>query len=121
MSGWGLSVTGLDETLRLLEQVQAFWDEETGQAYVVAPTVSYAIHQESGTSNIEARPFMAPAAERVNANPETMLARYDTAAPDAGPVETLAIAVQNEAKRIADRKDVRDTGTLIASITYEEP
>jgi len=34
-------------------------------------------------------------------------------------VETLAIAVQNEAKRIADHKGVRDTGALIGSITYE--
>ena len=49
-----------------------------------------------------------------------MLEKYGGEASGAGPVETLAIAVQNEAKRIADQKNVRDTGALIASITYEE-
>jgi len=114
------SITGIADSIGALEAVTAFFDETTNAAYVVAPTVSYAVYQERGTSSIEARPFMGPAAERVNANTAAMHAQYAGAAPDAGPVEVLAIAIQNEAKKIADRKDIRDTGTLINSIAYAE-
>jgi len=117
---WGISLSGLDQALAALEAAQMAWDDETGTVYIAAPTVSYAVQQEQGTSSIEARPFMRPAAERVATNMETMHDRYASEAPDAGPVEVLAIAVQNEAKKIADRKDIRDTGALIASITYAE-
>lgn len=111
---------GVDATLDMFDEVQAQWDEETDQVMIVAPTVNYAVYQERGTTDIDARPYMRPAADRVNANPEAMLARYGSAAPDAGTIETLAIALQNEAKKIADRKGVRDTGALINSITYEQ-
>ena len=116
--GWGMTLTGLTSAMDLLESVKMQWDGS--ELYIVGPTVSYAVYQEKGTSDIEARPFMRPAAERVRANAQTMLAQYGPQAPQAGPVETLAIAVQNESKRIADRKDVRDTGALISSITYEQ-
>jgi hypothetical protein len=114
---WGLSIAGVSSAIDLLEQVTVEYD--TGTVYIAAPTVNYAVEQERGTRYIDARPYMRPAAERVRANPEMMIERYGTAAADAGPVETLAIAVQNEAKKIADQKDVRDTGALINSITYE--
>jgi len=116
--GWGISVTGIASSLDLLESVKMQWNDDA--LIIVAPTVNYAVYQERGTSNIDARPFMRPAAERVRANTSTMLERYGAAAPDAGPVETLAVAVQNEARQIADSKGVRDTGALISSITYEE-
>lgn len=114
---FGISALGIASTLDLLESVKMRWSDD--ELYVVGPTVSYAIYQELGTSDIEARPYMRPAAERVAANPAAMLEKYGATAPDAGPVETLAIAVQNEAKKIADAKGVRDTGALINSITYE--
>jgi hypothetical protein len=65
---------------------------------------------------------MQPAAERVEANPQAMLQKYAGGVPDSeeAVVDGLAIAVQNEAKRVADEKDIRDTGALIASITYEQ-
>lgn len=115
-----LKLAGVDATLDLFESVRTSWNDEAEEVYIVAPTVNYAVYQERGTVDIDARPFMKPAAERVDANPEAMLKRYGAAAPNAGPVETLAIAVQNESKRIASRKDVRETGALIASITYEQ-
>jgi len=115
--GWGISVTGITSTLDLFDSLKTRWDGDT--LYLVAPSVSYAVYQERGTSDIDARPFMRPAAEKVRQSPEAMLKQYEAAAPKAGPVETLAIAVQNEAKKIADRKGVRDSGTLISSITYE--
>jgi len=115
-----LNVTGIGGAINVLEDVRGFWSDEADKAFIVAPTVNYAIYQEKGTSSIDARPFMRPAAEKVNANPKAMIEKYGAAAPDAGPVETLAIAVQNEAKKIADAKGVRDTGALINSIAYEE-
>lgn len=117
MSGWGTSITGFGEVINILEEIQVQLDDDA--VYVAGPTVNYAIHQELGTTSIEARPFLRPASERVSENKESMLERYWSVAPDAGPVEVIAIAVQNEAKIIADQKDVRDTGALIASITYE--
>jgi len=118
MGGWGLSVTGISSALEMFDSVKMRWNDD--ELYLVGPTVSYAVYQEQGTSSIEARPFMRPAAERVRSDPEAMLTKYGPQTPQAGPVETLAIAVQNEAKRIADRKGVRDTGTLISSITYQQ-
>ena len=117
---FGLQVVGVNATLDLLKETRSFWSDTDDAAYVVAPLVSYAVEQEKGTSSFRARPFMRPAARRVDENKEAMLDRYGSAAPRAGPVETLAIAVQNEAKKIADRKDIRDTGQLINSITFEE-
>jgi TRAP-type uncharacterized transport system substrate-binding protein len=117
---WGLDVIGLTSTMDLFAQVRAAWNDEADAVYIAAPTVNYAVYQERGTSDIDARPFMRPAADRVNANPEAMIERYGSAAPTAGPVETLAIAVQNEAKKIADEKEIRDTGALINSISYAE-
>lgn len=114
---WGASVSGVDTVLDALEAIRITFEDDI---YVAGPTVEYAIFQERGTADIEARPFMRPAAERVQANPQAMLEKYGRETPSAGPAETLAIAVQNEAKRIADQKNVRDTGALIASITYEE-
>lgn len=115
---FSISVTGISAALDLFESVRMQWDDDT--LYIAAPTVDYAVYQEQGTSHIDARPFMRPAAEAVAADPERFLNKYGPQTPQAGPIETLAIAVQNEAKIIADRKGVRDSGTLINSITYEE-
>lgn len=115
-----MNVTGIAGVTELLETIKVNWSEETGKAYIVAPTVNYAVYQELGTTYIDARPYMRPAAEKVQADIPGMLSQYSAAAPDAGTVETLAIAVQNEAKKIADAKGVRETGSLIKSISYEE-
>jgi len=119
MPGWGLTLTGIDTVFNLFEVLKSQWEDDT--LYIVAPTVNYAVYQERGTSDIEARPFMAPAAERVMANPQAMIAKYaqEPVTDEESLVKTLAIAVQNEAKRIANRKGVRDTGALINSITFE--
>lgn len=122
MSGWGMSITGLAETIDLFRQIQMQWSGDT--LYVAGPTVKYAVHQELGTSSIEARPFMGPAAERVQADPETYAQEMaasqgiDISSRD-GLVRALALAVQAEGKRIANQKGVRDTGALIASISIE--
>jgi hypothetical protein len=118
--GFSMNVTGITAAVDLFKSVKTRWDDVNDRTIIVAPTVNYAIYQEIGTSDIDARPFMRPAAEKVEATPEAMLEKYGSQAPNAGPVETLAIAVQNEAKKIADRKGVRDTGALINSITYGE-
>jgi hypothetical protein len=82
-------------------------------------------YQERGTSSIEARPYMRPAAERVQADPEAYARRVassqgiDLSSED-GLLRAVALAVQNEGKRIANQKGIRDTGALIASISIEK-
>lgn len=123
MSGWGVSLVGFGEVVGLLRDLQMQW--RGGTLYIVGPTVEYAIYHELGTSKMEARPFVRPAAERVQNDPK----RYATEmasthgidiSTEEGFVRALALAVQNEAKHIADQKDIRDTGDLIASITIEK-
>jgi hypothetical protein len=123
MSGWGTTVTGLANAVDVLEAVKMQWDGDT--LFVAGPTVNYAVFQERGTSDIEARPFMAPAAARVQADPEHYAQRMASThgidiSSDDGFVRALALAVQDEGKRIADQKDIRDTGQLIASISIEQ-
>lgn len=123
MSGWGTTIAGLASTVDIFDSIKAQWEGET--LYLAGPTVSYAVYQEQGTSTIEARPFVKPAAERVQADPgryaQQMAATQGIdISNEAGFVKALALAVQNEAKRIANEKGVRDTGDLIASISIEQ-
>jgi hypothetical protein len=123
MSGWGTTLVGLDAVMDLFEEIKVQYDG--GSVYVAGPTVDYAVHNEYGTSKMEARPFVRPAAERVQADPERyareMAATHGiNITNEEGLVRALALAVQDQAKRIADRKEIRDTGTLIASITIEK-
>lgn len=123
MSGWGMSVAGLASTIDVLEDLRGQFDGDT--LYLVGPTVNYAIYNERGTSKMEARPFMRPAWRRVQANTETHVRRMSSSQgiplnSEENIVRCAALAVQNQAKKIADRKGVRDTGDLIASITIEQ-
>jgi hypothetical protein len=123
MSGWGTSITGLATAIDVFESIKFQWSG--GSVFVVGPTVSYAVHNELGTSKMEARPFMRPAAERVQSDPERFASEIAASqgidiSTEEGFVRALALAVQNEAKRIANQKDVRDTGDLIASISIEK-
>lgn len=122
MSGWGLNLVGFASTIDVLESLSMQWDGDT--LYVAGPTVNYAIYQEEGTSSIDARPFMKPAAERVESDvsghAEKMAATHGIdISSEEGLLRAIALAVQNEGKQIADRKGIRDTGTLIASISME--
>jgi hypothetical protein len=119
MNGWGLSITGVAKVVSLFEQLQISFDGDT--VYLVGPSTEYAVYHELGTSKIEARPFMRPAAERVQANLVGYVKRMSRSqgiplTSEANVVKCAALAVQTEAKKIADQKDVRDTGQTIASI-----
>lgn len=123
VSGWGVRLIGYDAAIDALESLKFVWNGE--RLILVGPTVSYAVYQELGTSKMAARPFMRPAAERVKADPAHYAGQVAGAqnidiSTETGFLRAVALAVQNEAKRIADQKDVRDTGDLIASITIEE-
>lgn len=123
MSGWGLNLVGFASAIDTLEDIAMQWNGDT--LYVAGPTVKYAIYQEEGTSKMEARPFMKPAAERVQADvlghAERMAGSQNIdISNEEGLLRAVALAVQNEGKRIADRKGIRDTGTLIASISIEK-
>jgi hypothetical protein len=118
-SGWGLSISGLAETISLFEQLKISFDGDT--VYLVGPSTEYAVYHELGTSKMEARPFMRPAAERVQANLSQYVKQISRSqgiplTSEANVVKCAALAVEAEAKKIADQKDIRDTGETIASI-----
>ena len=74
---------------------------------------------------MEARPFARPAAERVQANTAAEVRRISTSqgiplSNEENVIRCAALAVQDRMKRIADQKDIRDTGDLIASIRIEK-
>lgn len=123
MSGWGMSVTGLSSVVDLLEQIKVNFDGDA--VYVVGPATEYAVYHELGTSKMEARPFMRPAAQRVKANLGQYVQQVSNSQnipldSERNVVRCVALAVENEATKIADRKDVRESGTTIASIQARE-
>jgi hypothetical protein len=122
LSSWGMRLAGFDATLALLQSLKFEFGD--GVIYVAGPTVTYAVYHELGTSKMEARPFMGPAAERVQANLDTAIDQMiDVPLLEADEEELVrgaALAIQNEGKRIADAKDIRDTGALIASISIQK-
>jgi len=122
MSGWGVRLSGLDTVTDLLQQVSVDFDGDT--TYIAGPTVNYAIENEFGTSEREARPFVRPAAERVQSDTASEVQRISKSqgiplTSEKNVIRCAALAVQDRAKRIADRKDIRDTGQLINSIRIE--
>lgn len=122
LSSWGMRLAGFDATLALLQSLKFEFDD--GVIYVAGPTVEYAVVHELGNSQHEARPFMRPAAERVQTNLDTAIDQMiDVPLLEADEEELVrgaALAIQNEGKRIADAKDIRDTGALIASISIQK-
>lgn len=119
---WGTSITGLGSTLSVLDSLRWRFDGDT--VYVVGPTVEYAVYVDRGTSRMEARPFVKPAAERVQSNlsghVEQFLEGSLMDAGEDGVVRATALAVQREMQRIITQKGAVDTGTMRASVSVEE-
>lgn len=117
--GWFVKATGIKRTMGLLEQLGVQFEADT--LWLVGPQVHYAKYHELGTYKMAARPFMRPAAERVNSN----IGGYARRVAGSQGIEldsfdsvarSVALAVEDQAKRIARAKDVHKTGDLIASI-----
>jgi hypothetical protein len=120
---WGVSLAGFDAATDMFDQITTDFDGDA--TYIAGPTVDYAIHHEYGTSKMEARPFARPAAERVQTNTATEVRRISSSqgiplSNEENIIRCAALAVQDRMKRIADQKDIRDTGNLIASIRIEK-
>jgi hypothetical protein len=119
---WGLSISGLATTKAALEALKFDVDDET--AYIVGPTVNYAVFVDRGTSKMEARPFVRPAAERVQANLETEVGRFLDGDLNDSSMDAItraaALAVQREMQRIITQKGAVDTGTLRSSVNIQE-
>lgn len=123
MSGWGVSLGGFTATKQALEAISVEFDGAT--TYLAGPTVEYAIYQEKGTSSIEARPFVRPAAERVRTNMASEVRRISKSQgiplnSEGAMVRCAALAVQDRMKEIANRKKIRKSGNLINSIRIAE-
>jgi hypothetical protein len=118
-----VSLAGFDAATDMFDQITTDFDGDA--TYIAGPTVDYAIHHEYGTSKMEARPFARPAAERVQTNTATEVRRISSSqgiplSNEENIIRCAALAVQDRMKRIADQKDIRDTGNLIASIRIEK-
>lgn len=123
MNGWGVSLSGLDAVTDVIEQIAVDFDGDA--AYLVGPATSYAVYHELGTSKMEARPFMRPAAEKVQANLRTQIQKISKSQSiplnsERNIVRCAALAVEVEATKIATRKDIRESGDTIASIQARE-
>jgi hypothetical protein len=114
---WGASVRGIGNVVSAFDAVRTRFDGDT--VYIVGPTVEYAVYQDQGTSSIEARPFVKPAAERVQNNLRGKAGQFLDPTADLtehAVVKAVALAVEREMKQIVREKDIWDLGTLHASI-----
>jgi DNA primase large subunit len=121
MASFDLTTTGFDDVLKLFKDVSARFDGDT--VYLVGPSVEYAVHVELGTSKMEARPFVRPAAERVQSDFGLVSQFVDGGVlevGEAGLVEATALAVEAEIVRIITQKNLIDTGAMRASVTTVE-
>jgi len=121
MASLALTVTGFDDVLGLFKDISTRFDGDT--VYLVGPTVKYAVHVELGTSKMEARPFVRPAAERVQSDFGLVSQFVDGGVlevGEAGLVEATALAVEAEIVRIITEKGLIDTGAMRASVTTVE-
>jgi phage gpG-like protein len=118
-NGWGMSITGLVDAIDVFHQLTIEYN--SGATFIVGPTVEYAVHHETGTSKMEARPFAKPAAERVQQDLEGKARPFlDGGSGEEAIVRAVALAVEAEMKRIVTRKGIIDTGNLRASIGVEQ-
>lgn len=110
--GWGTSVIGLADLVEDLGDLQTRLDGST--VYVTGTSVEYAVHQEFGTSKMEAQPFLRPAIEQVMRNPVGSAQHYVSGeiGSEAQLVRGVALAIEDLAKRFAPV----DTGNLKGSI-----
>ena len=120
---WGVSLAGFDAATDMFDQITTDFDGDA--THIAGPTVDYAIKHEYGISKMEARPFVRPAAEYVRVNLESEVRRISSSqgiplSNEENIIRCAALAVQDRMKRIADQKDIRDTGNLIASIRIEK-
>jgi len=121
MASFNLTATGFDDVLRLFDDISTRFDGDT--VYLVGPTVEYAVYVELGTSKMEARPFVRPAAERVQSDFGLVSQFIDGSTLDvgeAGLIEATALAVEAEIVRIITEKGLIDTNTMRASVTTKQ-
>jgi len=121
MASFALTATGFDDVLGLFRNISTRFDGNT--VYLVGPTVEYAVYLELGTSKMEARPFVRPAAERVQSDFGLVSQFVDGGVlevGEAGLVEATALAVEAEIVRIITQKNLIDTGAMRASVTTVE-
>jgi len=120
MADFSLTLDGLDEALRALEDLED--DVSTLATFTVGTGVSYSVFLEFGSSKMDAKPFFRPAISEVRTQGvDGFIARNTRtsveALPDADAVlRVLALALERRIKEIITEKSLIDTGTLRASV-----
>lgn len=103
----GMELAGYADVIEDFEDLKEQYATET--VYVVGTNVEYAAYVEFGTSQMEAQPYLFPAARKVASNPGRY---FEDPESTEEFVQLLALAIEREAK---ERAPV-DTGRLRASI-----
>lgn len=70
---WGASIAGVASTIARFDDIGARWGGDT--AYIVGPSAEYAVSLELGSSSHPPYPFVRPAVEDYQRNPEQFVAR----------------------------------------------
>lgn len=104
----GMKATGIRSSIRMFKTLREGW---SGNArYIVGVGAEYGAYVEFGTSQMEAQPYLFPAARHVM---QTEYSRHESRARDLDDlVRRLALAIEREAKQRAPV----DTGNLRSSI-----
>lgn len=102
---------------RLMDGIQDLIDIQLAgdTVYVVGTNVEYAIHQEYGTKNMDAQPYLRPAARAVQRSIPRIADQKDPAT-----VEELIKVVALEIENLAARFAPVDSGNLQGSISAEK-
>lgn len=109
---WTISVNGASAVARTFQQAKNAYG--TPSAWIVAVGVEYGAYVEFGTSRNQPQPYLFPAADKVMRSDFQRLERacHRAKNPTETLIESLALAIEREAKRRAPV----DTGALRASI-----
>lgn len=119
---WGTKLIGYTSVLETLEDLRVQFEGDT--TYLVGPTVEYAVYVDQGTVKMDARPFVKPAAERVQADLRSKIDPHLQGDPEDAQeselVRATALAIEAEMKRIITQKGAVDTGAMRASVSIEK-
>lgn len=119
MSGWGVRIAGISAAQQAIKNVEVRYSG--GAAYVVGPTAEYSVYVELGTSRMPARPFVRPAAERVQQNLRFYVDRFaDDPENEDAVLRAVAVGVQEEIQRVITEKGLIDTGNMRASVRIQK-
>lgn len=116
MGGWGVSLLGFGSILDALDGIQTSLSDSG--VWVVGTNASYGAFVEFGTRNMDAQPYLMPAAREAQRDPAAYVAKHtQTSVGQLDSMEDLVKTVALAIERDASQRAPVDVGNLQASIT----